>query len=316
MANFSVYDIENYPGVQKTVTADLTSITSKDSQGDEQWVLKVTTSAYSSPAPAKTAIQPMFIHGTVAGWCKSSGLVSSPFNIGSGTKKLLVAIDELTPNSSFAEITLTEGTGLSGDAVALNMQEQINNLALTGHSKAGNLSYLNATVSFSNNVFKVVSGSCGSAYVGSHKSSVTIVDSVSASGCAAILGFDYPTSSESIASTAVKETSLTEATTSGTGTLHVANGAICSSSDCVVVFGPTTSGSLTPHKEYYKVTGISNVNDLAVTPNIASVFGIGAKVQVLREADPDITPASAYSDFDSLVRFGVRSVTAQIDFSN
>ena len=83
--NVQVYDLTNYPDNNKTVTVDIKQVTPIGYEGDEQWVVTATTTAYSDIA-ARTAISDIFILEMKGGWAKSSGLVTSPFTITTDNK--------------------------------------------------------------------------------------------------------------------------------------------------------------------------------------------------------------------------------------
>ena len=47
-----------------------------------------------------------------------------------------------------------------------------------------------------------------------------------------------------------------------------------------------------------------------------SYSGSVSKVQILREADPDDRPVSYFNSVDSIVRYGIKSIVNQIDYSS
>jgi hypothetical protein len=64
--NVTVYDLENYPDNSKTVTVDQKTVVPLGYDGDEQWVLSFTTTAYSDNT-ARTAIQDIYVTEMKAG---------------------------------------------------------------------------------------------------------------------------------------------------------------------------------------------------------------------------------------------------------
>src|SRR6056297_2434210 len=128
--NITTQDLENYPGVTKTVSLDLSSVVPTGYEGDEKIVLNVSTNAYSDNA-SRTAIQDRYITGFKAGWCKSSGLAGSggKFSLDSDHYKLKVKLDATvsgSDGSGYYEIDLNYGTTpIDGEEVAADMEEKI-----------------------------------------------------------------------------------------------------------------------------------------------------------------------------------------------
>ncbi len=300
--NVSVYNLENYPNNPKTVSVDLTELVPYGNGGEDAWVLSALTSATASGG---AAIQRLYINHIKFGWAKSSGLKSGPYDVTNVQRHLKVAIDE--DIGSAAEIALSvSDLPIGGDAVAKDMQTKINALALTGGAKAGNLSYLNAIVRYVNGVFEVISGTASSLYTGVDRTSVVIADGTTTTGMLSELGFDIPFTSQSLATTQVKQTSLASPYSSGLS-LSVVNGALVSNGDCIAI----TDGSNTAFRGVQTVVG----NTLTLASGIGNSFAAGSLIQVLGFRDPSGEPPPIYTRVDDIVNHGVNSIVNQIDFS-
>lgn len=301
--NVSVFDLDNFPNNSKTVTVDLSELVPYGNGGEDSWVLSANTSATAS---GSVAIQRLYISNTKWGWLKSSGLNSGPYNVTDTQKNLKVAIDENI--ASGAEVTLsTSALTLGGDTVAKDLQSKIGALGKTGGAKAGNLAYLNAAVSFENGRFKVVSGTASSEYTGVDRSSVSIADGTSTTGLAAELGFDIPFTSQDLAGTAVKQTSVGSAYTSGL-TLSTSLAGVVGTGDCIAV----TDGT---NKEFRGVES-SIGTTVTLSSGLGNSYAEGSLIQVLDVRDPSGEPPPAYSTVDDYVKFSLASIINQINFAS
>jgi hypothetical protein len=122
--NVTVYDLDNYPDNSKTVTVDHSTIVPIGYEGDEQWVMSFSTTAYSDNENT-TAIQDIYVREIRAGWVKSSGLVGTggKFTVTSGTGyKINIKMDA---SSQYYTITLDPGINLAGEVIAADMEEKI-----------------------------------------------------------------------------------------------------------------------------------------------------------------------------------------------
>lgn len=300
--NVSVFDLVNFPNNPKTVTVDLTELVPFGNGGEDTWVFSAVTSATASGG---ATIQRLYIRETKFGWAKSSGLKSGPYDVTSGQRHLRVAIDE--DIGSAVQIALeTSALPLGGNAIAKDMQAKISQTARPGGSKAGNLAYLNATVTFVDGVFEIVSGTASDTFTGSAKSSVAVADGTTTTGLAAELGFDIVFTSESLASAPPSVTSLASDYTSGTS-LVIANSGAVVGGDCIAI----TDGTNT---EFRGVQSGSGVN-VTLASGLANAYSTGSLVQVLTLQDPAGVPVSAYTTIDDQVKFAVASIVNQIDFS-
>jgi hypothetical protein len=323
--NVNTQDLENYPGQTKRVTIDLTSVIPIGYEGDEQFVISASTSAYSDNN-TNTNIQDMYITDTKAGWCKSSGFVGSSgkFAIDDTHKSLKVKIDATvsgTDGNGFYIIDLTpndDNTPVPGEVIAEELEEKIRALvdnletADIGFSNA----YRNASVEYKSGKFWVVSGSISKNYTGNNRSSVLIIPA-DTNDCSSELGFDLPTTSTALASLAVKETLLNSSYTADTDTLSINTGTGASAGKVFMI----TDGTNT---DYF--TALSGTSDSSIKVATESVNGFtaishdytayAAKIQLLKEQDPEGTPTPWYQSIDKLVRYGIKVMANQIDYSS
>ncbi len=322
--NVTVYDLDNYPDNSKTITTDQKTLVPVGYEGDEQWVMSFTTTAYSDNT-ARTAIQDIYVREVRAGWIKSSGFTGSggKFTLVSGvSNQLKIKMDASAGESGGAGyyvIDLTAGVNLTGDAVASDMQEQIRALpddadwvtADDGYK----LSYMNALVDFTDSRFKIISGNVGKYYTGTQRSSVDIAKSGS-NTCYETLGFDLSMSSESIAGTSAKEAILASNYTTDTSPMVIGAGTGVAAGDCMMI----TDGTNT---DYFQVITVSGVNLTVPVSGTNGFTGVAnsytadvSKVQLLKAQDPDQMPAAYHDTVDSITRWGIMSMTNQIDFSS
>jgi len=312
--NITVYDLENYPDNNKTVTVDVKQVVPVGYEGDEQWVLSFVTTAYSDNT-ARTAIQDIYVQEIRTGWAKSSGLTSSRFTIASGSKTLGIKMDAGTTDYY---IELDTGTNLDGDTIADDMETKIRAIPSSGNwsSSDDQLSYINASVEYENGKFKIISGTVSPYYTGSNRSAVT----VSASGvdtCYDTLGFNLGYNSYNVANVAVNETLVTTTYSGGTTPLVIAAGTGVTAGDCLAI----TDGSNT---EYFTaLAGTTDTSVVVATTGSQGYDGISesytansSKVQILRMQDPDQVPVPYYYNADGIMRWGIKSITNQIDFSS
>ena len=152
-------DLENYPGITKQVSLDISSVVPTGYDGDEQIVMSVSTNAYSNIS-TRTTIPSKYLMGFKTGWCKSSGLVGSAgkFNVDSTHYKLKIKIDATNSgidNSGYYEIALAyngDDTPISGEDIATDMETKIQALAdtLVTADTGFTLAYSTAQVEYRN----------------------------------------------------------------------------------------------------------------------------------------------------------------------
>lgn len=323
-------DLENYPGIVKVVTVDQDSIVPTNNEGDEEFVLSFSTTAYSDNTD-RTSIQTLYLTDLKTGWCKSSGFTGSNgrFALDSTHNKMKIKIDATVSGadgSGWYEVTLDhdDGAYIPGEDVAEDMEIKIRAIANNIHaSDAGfTLSYKNASVEFNDGQFWIISGSVGKSYVGTNKTSVRVSDG-SSNSCAAMLGFDIQTTSEDMAATGTKEAIITSSYTADTDTLNISLLTGVQAGDCLyitdgtsydyftAISGTTSTAIKVPTFATNGFTGITNSYTY-----VAPSAGTGAIVQLLRKQDPDAEPMNYYSDIDAITRFGLKSIINQIDYSS
>jgi hypothetical protein len=311
--NVTVRDLNNYPGVSKTVTVDQTTLVPVGYDGDEQWVLTFRTSAYSDNT-ARTPIQDIFIREVKCGWLKSSGLVDlTNYITASGSQSIKVKMDN---SSKYYTITLAVGTA-GVNSLADSLEDAIHNVPddVSWDEDDDELAYKNAMVEFQDGKFYILSGTFSKHYTGATRSSVK-VDEVAADTMYYDLGFNLSTDSESIASTGVYEALLSSDYTAGDASLYVVNATGFVVGKCALV----TDGVNTDQFTILAVSGTKiTVPTVGVNgfDGIANSYSTGlAKVQILNYQNPDSFPVPYHRTVDSIIKWGVNSIINQIDFSS
>jgi hypothetical protein len=323
----STQDLINYPGTVKTVTVDQTSMVPTGQEGDEKYVQKFSTGAYSSIANT-TAIQDIYVTKFKTGWCKSSGFAGAggKFDVDSTHNKFNVKIDATTTvtgsniGDGYYEITLTynaDDTPIAGSTVAEDIETKIRAIALHTEDTGFSLAYMNASVEYSNGKFYIVSGSVGSYFSGEDRSSVKVM-AASSNDCSKELGFNLPLDSQTLDGIAIKESYITVDYTTNTTPLTIAAGTSVDPGDCLMI----TDGT---NVDYFTAVSGTTDNSVVVPTNgNNSYIGItnsyttasGARVQILRQQDPEGIPTMWYTDIDAIVRWGIKSLVNQIDYSS
>ena len=314
-------DLDNYPGTTKNVTIDLTSTVPVGYEGDEQNVISATTTAYSDN-DALTAIQDIYLLYFKGGWCKSSGFAGSggKFALTSTANQMKVKMDSTvsgTDGGGYYTISLAynvDETPISGESIAEDMETKIRALTMETADIGFSLSYLNASVEYRDGQFWIVSGSMSKYYTGDDKSSVDVLPAAS-NDCTELLGFTQKMSSEELAGYTVTETTLSSNYTANTTPLSVNTGLGVQAGDACMVYDGVNS-------DYF--IAISGTTDSSIAINTDAYTGInnsytttsGAVIQKLRKQDPDGEPTPYYSSIDSIVRWCVKSLANQIDYSS
>lgn len=313
-------DLINYPGTIKRVTVDQSAIVAQGNEGDESYVLSFYTSAYSD-ATARTTIQTLYITNFKAGWCRSSGFAgtANKFALSATCNTLGIKLDSTvsgTAGTGYYDIVLdynTDGTPIPGDTIAADMEIKIRAIAdnLVTADIGNRLAYMNASVEYTDGCFWIVSGSVGNSYAGNNKTAVAIT-SGSTNDASVMLGFNISVTSEYIESITVAEALLvSDYTISGT-TLTVSQSLGASEGDCFVIRDSDNT------VDYFQITENPTVGNLltfsssAIKHNYSSGL---AKVQLLREQDSYGSPKLWYENIDSIVRFGIKTMVNQIDYS-
>lgn len=319
--NIDTQDLINYPGNVKRVTVDQEQVVPQGFEGDEQFMLSFSTTAYSDNV-ARTRIQDSYITYFKAGWCKSSGFAgtSGKFSLSGTANSLKVKLDSTvsgTDGNGYYTISLghnTDETARDGEVIAADIENKIRALAdnLEDADVGFKLAYMNASVEFIQNRFWVVSGSVGQYYSGDDKSAVVIMPA-DTNDASEILGFDLATTSEQIDGLAVREALVvTDVTTSGT-TMTISNSVGADQGDCLMITDRTNT-------DYFQLTEAPTAGgvvltfaDTAITHDYTAST---AKVQLLREQDPDADPTLWFGDIDKITRHGIKTIINQIDYSS
>jgi hypothetical protein len=317
--NIDTQDLVNYPGNVKRVTVDQESVVPQGQEGDEQFMLSFSTTAYSNIA-SRTAIQDYYITSFKAGWCKSSGFAGNNFALDNSHCSLEVKIDSTVSGVSdgYYRITLDENDGvpIDGEVVAADMETKIRALAdnLDTADIGYKLAYMNAVVEFTGGRFWIVSGSLSEYYSGTYKSAVRVRES-SVNDCSAILGFNVSISSEQLASVSIKEalvtTTFSGSTASGTSQITINQSIGVAANDCMVI----TDGS---NSDYFQVSSVDSGVNISFNADTVShdYTASGAKVQILKEQDPNADPALWFNKVDKITRHGIKTIVNQIDYSS
>lgn len=318
--NIDTQDLINYPGNVKRVSVDQTSLVPQGFEGDEQFMLSYTTSAYSNNT-LRTSIQNLYVTNFKAGWSKSSGFTGTKFALDSTHNSIEIKIDSTTSgiDNGYYRITLdhNDGIPIDADVVAADMETKIRALADSfGTADIGfRMAYLNAVVDFISSRFWIVSGSLSNFYSGANKSSVRVRAS-SVNDCSEILGFDLPTESEALDSVAIKEALvLTTISGSATGsqTITINQNVGAAINDCMMITNGTVSGT-----EYFQITNV--VDGIYITLDATNLtqdyIASKSKIQLLRAQDPDADPSLWFDSIDKITRHGIKTMINQIDYSS
>lgn len=313
--NVTVRDIVNFPGATpKTITVDVVQVVpvGGSPEGDEIWVTSATTTATASGGGS---IQSIFKNDMKRGFIRSSGLVSGLINV-PASYLMKVAIDE--DIGSGVDITLASGNNKLLEDVAQDIEDKIRAQARVGGggAKIGDLSYLNAQVRVVGGRISIESGTVTSSFTGTGKSSVVLGAPSSGTDARALLGFDLPVSSETLASRQITEDSLASAYTSG-DIIEVTSTAGFSAGDAMQILDAT-------HNQNVLISGAGVTNGLSasqirfitgsgVSTGLANTYASGALVRKLHNVDV-ADPVSALTTVDGLYRFGIDSIVNQIQF--
>lgn len=323
--SMSIQDLENYPGVTKKVSIDLSSIIPVGNEGDEVFVLSAYTSAYSDTVN-KTAISDLYVTDINTGWCKSSGLVgdSGKFSIDDTHYSLKIKIDTTvsgTDGSGYYTINLTpneDNTPISGEDIAVELEKKIRVIAdnIGVEDYGFYKSYKNASVEYTSGKFWIVSGSMAKNYTGNYRSAVEIMPA-DTNDCSSRLGFNLQMTSAYMATIAVKEVLLSYDYTAGTDTLLINTGTGASANSAFMI----TDGNNTDYFTSLSGTLDSSIKVASIGSNgfsgISNSYIAGeAKVQLLKEQDVDNKPYQWFNSIDKLVRYGVKVISNQIDYSS
>lgn len=299
--NETTQDAINNPGNTKTVSLDIVKNVFADSEGDEQYALLLSTTATSKLNAG--AIANTYLRDFVVGYSKSRK-VNGPFTIDGTNNQLQISID----GSASVEITLTPGTGLTPENIVDDLQTQISSLSAVGEPEEGNLAFLNADVDFVEGRFRILSGSISDTYTGNAKSSVAVTSG--ANDVSVLLGFDIPIESEALASkTPAESITISGYTTSGT-VLALESVTGLNAGEAFTI----TDGI---NREYFIATAVTSGSaELTIDSTaLSNSYSAGSVVQRIFERDPDIVLASPIKTVDEVMKFSLKNVVNQIDFT-
>lgn len=315
----NVQDLINFPGNVKTMSVDQVSIVPQGFEGDEQYLLKFSTSAYSDTTE-RTPIQDYYINNFKSGWVVSSGFTGSAgkFNLSASAYKLMVKLDSTisgTNGNGYYEIELNyedDDIALSGETIAEDLELKIRALAdnLEDCDVGFASAYRNASVEYKSGKFWIVSGSVSEFYNGVNRTYADII-SGSTNDALAILGFDLKINSSVLNTLAVREALLSvDYTISGTN-MYINQSIGAFDGDCIMITDRTNT-------DYFQLDSdpvggtLLHFSSSVVTNNYTA--GV-AKVQLLREQDPNASPTCWFTTVDKVTRHGIKSIINLIDFS-
>lgn len=317
--NIESQDLINYPGNVRRITVDQDSFVPMGYEGDEQFTLSFATNDFSDNI-ARTRIQTYYITSFKSGWCKSSGFLGTKFALDSTHNSLEVKIDATSSGISdgYYRVILNhnDGVPVSAEVVAADLKEKIRDIAdnLDESDEGFKLAYKTAVVEYKDGRFWIVSGSLGSFYAGTNKSAVRVRPS-SVNDCSELLGFNLSISSELVASREVKEALVLtdfEGSTvlSGIGYITLNQNIGVSVDDCMVI----SNGN---DLDYFQVESVDSGNIIGFNASkVHNDYESGkAKVQLLREQDPDAEPALWFDNIDKITRHGIKTIIKQLDYS-
>ena len=318
--SINVQDLTNFPGNVKSLSVDQVSIVPQGEEGDEKYVLKFSTSAYSN-IENRTSIQDYYVTSFKSGWVRSSGFAgrSGQFDLASGANRLLIKLDSTisgTNGNGYYEIILDyneDGTPISADVVVSDLEAKIraigDNLEIAdiGYKHA----YKNASVAYINNKFWIVSGTVSKFYSGGNKSYVDVI-SATTNDALSVLGFDLKTSSASLDAVAINEALLVTDYVTGASGIIISKSVGAVDGSCVFITDRTNS-------DYFQITSSPGVGGTTLDFNYDVIKHNYAadvtKVQLLKEQDPEGEPTTWFDDIDKITRHGIKCVVNKIDFS-
>jgi hypothetical protein len=324
--SLDVQDLENYPGVVKKITLDVSTVVPTGTEGDEKMMLIASTGAYSN-ITARTAIQSLYIMQEYVGWAKSSGLAGSAgkfaldaahCNIGISLDATVSGTFTHSDSKHYYEIALDyniDSTPKSGETIALDLQKKLRALECAVADAGFQLAYNNCSVSYTGGKFLIASGSIGSSYTGVDRTSVSVAPAPT-NDCSALLGFSHPVTSENMAGVSVSEALLSLDYTAGTDTLVIGLNTGVQSGDALYI----TDGT---NQDYFTALTVSGIDITVATVATNAFDGIqndyaiadSSYVQILRKQDPDVKPYSYFDDVDGILRFMAKNLINQVDFS-
>ena len=298
----TVVDSINNPDNTKTVTTDIKLLVDATSEGDELWFVTVTTNA---TGPSSTSINDELASFMLNGYSRSSGLVTSPFTVASGSQHLNVSID----GSTIRELQISAGV-YTGSSLAEEVETQVRFQGDTGQPEAGNISFKNASCDFTNGKFELKSGTTSNTYAGTGRTSVLVTDGTTTTGLSSLLGYDVPYESETLAVKLDNVVAISVVSTTLPDTLTL------NDATSLVVGDALHLRDSTGTEQNVVVLTTPGGNVITVTPTLSKSWGTDTKVQTLVEADPETVPSSPIDTVDKLIRSKLAAIVSQIDFTS
>lgn len=318
--NVNIQDLVNFPGNVKSMSIDQVSIVPQGAEGDEQYVMKFSTSAYSD-VEERTAIQDYYVTDFKSGWVRSSGFAGSSgqFNLTDGANRLLIKFDSTvsgTNGTGYYEVILEyndDGTPMAAETVAADLEIKIRALAdnLDTADVGFTLAYKNASVEYKNSKFWVVSGTVSNFYNGTNRSYADVISGTTNDALSA-LGFDLKTSSAALDSVAINEALVAEDYFTGTSGIVISQSIGAVNGSCIFITDRTNS-------DYFQVNETPTVGGTTLSFNPDTIIheytANETKVQLLKEQDPEGDPTAWFTSIDKITRHGIKCVVNSIDFS-
>lgn len=320
--NLDTQNIIEYPGVIKRVTVDQTKIIPTNQEGDELFVATVATNAYSDNT-LNTAIQDLYIMDLKVGWAKSSGLAGTAgkFDLDATHNTMQIKMDATvsgSDGSGYYPITLAynASTPKSGEDIAADMEIKIRAVSCVVADAGYQLSYSNCSVEFKESKFWIMSGSFSDSYTDTYRTSVAVISGTS-NDCISVLGFTDPVTSEELANISVAEALVTSNYTNDTSPLSIGAGT-------GIVAGDSLSITDGTNIDYFTAITVSGTDITVAVSGTNGYRGItndyatadDTRVQVLKNQDPDAAPQSHITSIDGAIRYGLKSIINQIDYSS
>lgn len=318
--NISIQDLINFPGNVKSMNVDQVSIVPQGSEGDEKYVMKFSTSAYSD-IENRTSIQDYYVTNFKSGWVKSSGFAGSAgqFNLTSGVNRLLIKLDSTTSGTNgngYYEIILDyndDDTPMSVETVVEDLETKIRAIAdnLDTVDIGYKFAYQNASVEYKNNKIWIVSGTVSNFYNGANRSYADVISGTT-NDALGTLGFDLKTSSASLDSVSINEALVAMDYETGASGIVIGQNVGAVDGSCIFITDRTNS-------DYFQVDAsptmggtVLSFSSTAITHNYTANI---TKVQLLKEQDPDGDPSAWFSNIDKVTRHGIKCIVNSIDFS-
>lgn len=318
--NINVQDLINFPGNVKSMTLDQVSIVPQGAEGDEKYVMKFSTSAYSD-IENRTAIQDYYVTDFKSGWVRSSGFAGSggQFNLTSGANRLLIKLDSTTSGTNgngYYEIILDyndDDTPMSVEAVVEDLEVKIRAIAdnLDTVDVGYKAAYQNASVEYKNSKFWIVSGTVSNFYNGANRSYADVISGTT-NDALSILGFDLKTSSATLDSVPINEALVAVNYTTGASGITISQSVGAVNGSCIFITDRTNSDYFQLNDDPTGGGTVLSFSSTAITHNYTANV---TKVQLLKEQDSEGDPIAWFNNIDKVTRHGIKCIVNSIDFS-